>query len=120
MKKHAIGIIVFLICFASAAPLILTKEYYWGQLEAYRDMSRGRYKGRRCAYQCIWLPGTREYERLLGQLNFTIESTSACGPRMRGYNEVQAARLERIYGTDVFDRTLMRAINKFRDQPSAK
>jgi hypothetical protein len=117
VKKHAIGIILFLVCCASAHPLILTKEYYLGKLEAYRDISRGMYKGRRCDYQCIWLPGTREYERLLEQMNFTIETTSACGPRMRGYNEVQAARLEHIYGADVFDRTLTQAINKFRNQP---
>ncbi len=77
---------------------IPVQQYYRGKLEAYLDISRGAHKGRRCAHACIAAKATKKYERLhFEYANFRIETTEDCGFRMRGYNEVQWARIDRLY-----------------------
>jgi hypothetical protein len=110
MKKHLIGIIVLVICFAVGCFAIPTAELYRGKAEAYRDISRGVYKGKRSAHACIAVEPTKEYERvLLEQARFKIETTEDSPIRNQRYNEVQFARLERIY-PGVVDRAFAQAI----------
>jgi hypothetical protein len=74
------------------------QQYYRGKAEAYWDIAHGNYKGQRCINACIALKPTQEYERrILKYANVRIESNADCGYRMRGYNEVQWARVDRLY-----------------------
>lgn len=93
-NKHLVGVLVFLVCLCGSYLLVPLAHYYRGQLEAYGDIVHGNYKGQRC----ISLTATREYERrIFKYANIRIETTKDCGYRMRGYNEVQWTRIERLY-----------------------
>jgi hypothetical protein len=46
---------------------------------------------------------------MLGYANFRIETTDDCGFKMRGYNAVQEARLNRLY-PGVYERALNETI----------
>ena len=109
-NKHLVGILLFLVCFCGSYLLTFVGHYYRGKLEAYWDIAHGRYVGYRCSYQCIDPPGTAELDRrLLEYANIRIETTEDCGFRTRGYNEVQWARVDRIY-PGVYERALNEAI----------
>ena len=97
-NKHLVGVLVFLICLCGSYLLIPLARYYRGQLEAYWDIAHGNYKGQNCAYRCIAVRTLPDYERLIFKYaNVRIETTKDCGDRMRGYNEVQWSRMERLY-----------------------
>jgi len=109
-NKHLVSLLLFLVCFCAAYFLSHVADYYRGKVDAYWDIAHGRYVGYRCISHCIDGPSTRELtRRLVEYANIHIETTDDCGFRTRGYNEVQWARVDRIYpGT--YERALNEAI----------
>src|SRR5437016_12064419 len=78
--------------------VIPAQQYYRGKLEAYWDIFHGTYKGWRCSSWCIAVKPTEHYDHLMFQYaNLRIETTDDCSFKMRGYNEVQEARVNRLY-----------------------
>jgi hypothetical protein len=110
IPRHVFGMLVCFCGFAASVLAIPVQQYYRGKLEAYWDISHGRYIGYRCIYQCIDGPSTQELtRRLVEYANIHIETTDDCGFRTRGYNEVQWARVDRIY-PGAYERALDEAI----------
>jgi len=98
INRHVFGILVFLCCLTAGVFVIPAQQYYRGKLEAYWDIFHGTYKGWRCSSWCIAVKPTEHYDHLMFQYaNLRIEITDDCSFKMRGYNEVQAARVNRLY-----------------------
>ena len=115
-NKHLVGALVFLVCLCGSYLLIPAAHYYRGKLEAYWDIAHGNYKSQRCINACIHLKTTQEYERrIFKYANIRIEVTQNCGYRIRGYNEVQWSRVERLY-PGAYERALTEAVES--DRPS--
>jgi hypothetical protein len=115
-NKRLVGILLFLVCFCGSIFLIPYAHYYRGKIEAYWDIAHGNYEAQRCVHACIALKPTQELERrIFKYANIRIEVTDECGYRMRGYNEVQWARIERLY-PGAYDRALNEAIEWDRNR----
>jgi hypothetical protein len=110
INRHVFGVLVFLACLALNCFAIPVQQYYRGKTEAYWDIIHGNYKGQRCINACIALKPTQEYERrIFKYANVRIETTADCGYRLRGYNEVQWARVDRLY-PGAYERAIHEAI----------
>ena len=84
IDRHVFGMWVCLGSFLVGAVAIPVQQYYRGKVEAYWDISRGIYKGWRCADHFDPTPTQHFDDLMLKYANFQIETTNDCDFKKRG------------------------------------
>lgn len=126
MKKHFLGIFVGIIALVAGGVSYAYGLYYSGKGEAYYDLIKGSYHIRVAHKEA---EGILEYKEILsreygvelvdvaeyvdrGEVGVEVISYESI-ERLRGYNEVMEAAIERRHGRGILERVWQRAQQEF-------
>jgi hypothetical protein len=81
-------------------------QVYLGRAEAHIDVWQGKRQLKRCVGWCVQAEHIRGYEKMLvdkfGAKTLIVELEQCSDERLKGYNETQVAKIDRVYGKDSF------------------
>jgi hypothetical protein len=116
VKQHLIGLTVALITLSFGSGFELLSAYQVGELEARIDLLQGKRIYKSCGLGSPWIEETAEFTGIMqDRYNVEVVQMDSCPAnlssweRQDGYNLVQIAELEKIYGRGVVEKAQRQA-----------